>query len=154
MSLQNPTQSILSRRRRRRRRAHRLRQRKEMVSNDVGDTVRDTAISAFWRRSFTALRFSVFHHLLLNMSYFLPDLHSGWHVDQAILSEENRVVVIRFGSDADSQCMVMDETLSAISEKVSNFAVIYKCDIKEVPDFNKVHTYLNLIACQCSLTCL
>ncbi|POW23421.1 hypothetical protein PSHT_00034 [Puccinia striiformis] len=33
------------------------------------------------------------------MSYFLPHLPSGWHVDQAILAEENRVVIIRFGHD-------------------------------------------------------
>ena len=29
------------------------------------------------------------------MSYMLPHLHNGWQVDQAILSEEERVVVIR-----------------------------------------------------------
>lgn len=33
------------------------------------------------------------------MSYFLPKLESGWHVDQAILAEDNRVVVVRFGHD-------------------------------------------------------
>lgn len=32
-----------------------------------------------------------------SMSYLLPHLHSGFAVDQAILSEEDRVVVIRFG---------------------------------------------------------
>ena len=72
------------------------------------------------------------------MSYFLPHLPTGWHVDQAIVSEEDRVVVIRFGHDWDPQCMVMDETLYSISEKVQNFAVIYLVDITEVPDFNKV----------------
>src|SRR5260370_39571847 len=44
---------------------------------------------------------------------------------QANLSEEDRVVVIRFGHDWDSQCMKMDETLSGVSAKVQNFAVIY-----------------------------
>jgi len=39
------------------------------------------------------------------MSYLLPHLHSGWAVDQAILSEEERVVVIRFGHDWDDTCM-------------------------------------------------
>lgn len=72
------------------------------------------------------------------MSYFLPHLSSGWHVDQAILSEDDRVVVIRFGSDGDRQCMKMDETLWGVAEKVQNFAVIYLCDITQVPDFNKV----------------
>ena len=72
------------------------------------------------------------------MSYFLPHLPSGWHVDEAIKSEEDRVVVIRFGHDWDSQCMTMDETLYGVAEKVQNFAVIYLCDITKVPDFNKV----------------
>ena len=72
------------------------------------------------------------------MSYFLPHLPSGWHVDEAIKSEEDRVVIIRFGHDWDTQCMKMDETLYGVSEKVQNFAVIYLCDITLVPDFNKV----------------
>jgi len=74
------------------------------------------------------------------MSYFLPHLPSGWHVDEAIKSEEDRVVCIRFGHDWDSQCMTMDETLYSVAEKVQNFAVIYLCDITEVPDFNKVRS--------------
>jgi U5 snRNP protein, DIM1 family len=74
------------------------------------------------------------------MSYFLPHLPSGWHVDEAIKSEEDRVVVMRFGHDWDSQCMTMDETLYGVAEKVQNFAVIYLVDITEVPDFNKVRT--------------
>ena len=35
------------------------------------------------------------------MSYMLPHLDSGWAVDQAVLSEEDRVVIIRFGHDDD-----------------------------------------------------
>ena len=77
----------------------------------------------------------------LTMSYFLPHLPSGWHVDEAIKSEEDRVVVIRFGHDGDSQCMTMDETLYSVAEKVQNFAVIYLTDITEVPDFNKVRWF-------------
>lgn len=52
------------------------------------------------------------------MSYMLAHLHNGWQVDQAILSEEDRVVVIRFGHDWDPSCMKMDETLYGIAEKV------------------------------------
>lgn len=59
------------------------------------------------------------------MSFMLPHLHNGWQVDQAILSEEDRVVVIRFGHDWDPECMKMDETLFGIAEKVKNFAAIY-----------------------------
>ncbi|KAF9359799.1 MAG: mitosis protein DIM1-domain-containing protein [Benniella sp.] len=73
------------------------------------------------------------------MSYFLPHLTNGWQVDQAILSEEDRVVVIRFGTDWDSTCMQMDELLYSVAEKIKNFAVIYLVDITEVPDFNKMY---------------
>lgn len=43
------------------------------------------------------------------MSYMLPHLSNGWQVDQAILAEEDRVVLIRFGHDWDPSCMRMDE---------------------------------------------
>ena len=52
-------------------------------------------------------------------------LPSGWHVDQAIEVEEDRVVCIRFGHDWDPNCMVMDETLYGVQGKLQNFAVIY-----------------------------
>jgi U5 snRNP protein, DIM1 family len=82
--------------------------------------------------------FDRYHRLKqLIMSYFLPHLPSGWHVDEAIKSEEDRVVVLRFGHDWDTQCMTMDETLYSVAEKVQNFAVIYLVDITAVPDFNK-----------------
>ncbi|WVZ03195.1 hypothetical protein V8G54_024001 [Vigna mungo] len=59
------------------------------------------------------------------MSYLLPHLHSGWAVDQCILSEEERV--------ADT-CMQV-----SVAEKIKNFAVIYVVDISEVPDFNTMY---------------
>lgn len=39
------------------------------------------------------------------MSYLLPHLRSGYAVDQAILAEEDRVVIIRFGHDWEPNCM-------------------------------------------------
>ena len=53
----------------------------------------------------------------LKMSYMFSHLRNGWQVDQAILSEEDRVVVIRFGHDWDPTCMKMDEVLYSIAEK-------------------------------------
>lgn len=44
-------------------------------------------------------------------SIVLPHLVTGWHVDQAILSEEERLVIIRFGRDWDPECMRQDEVL-------------------------------------------
>ncbi|PQQ03632.1 hypothetical protein Pyn_11275 [Prunus yedoensis var. nudiflora] len=73
------------------------------------------------------------------MSYLLPHLHSGWAVDQAILAEEERLVIIRFGHDWDETCMQMDEVLAAVAETLKNFAVIYLVDITEVPDFNTMY---------------
>jgi DIM1 family U5 snRNP protein len=73
------------------------------------------------------------------MAYLLPHLHSGWEVDQAIITEEDRVVAIRFGRDQDPTCMIQDEILMNIAEKVKNFAVIYVVDIDEVPDFNNMY---------------
>jgi len=73
------------------------------------------------------------------MSYLLPHLLTGWDVDQAIVKEEDRVVVIRFGRDADDTCRVQDEVLANIAEKVRNFAVVYLVDIDEVPDFNNMY---------------
>lgn len=61
-------------------------------------------------------------------SITLPHLPTAWHVDQAILSEESRLVVIRFGNDTDSICVAQDDILSKIAEKVKSFAVIYLCN--------------------------
>lgn len=73
------------------------------------------------------------------MSYLLPHLQNGWEVDQAIVTEEDRVVVIRFGRDADPACMVQDEILASIAEKVKNFGVIYLVDIDQVKEFNSMY---------------
>jgi DIM1 family U5 snRNP protein len=73
------------------------------------------------------------------MSFLLPHLHSGWAVDCAIVNEEKRVVVIRFGRDADATCMQMDEAISRVAEDVKNFAVCYLVDVGEVPDFNEMY---------------
>ena len=44
----------------------------------------------------------------------LPHLTNGWQVDQAIMNEQERVVVIRFGHDWDPACMKMDEVCSTL----------------------------------------
>eukprot|EP01006_Ploeotia_vitrea_P063376 TRINITY_DN85421_c0_g1_i1.p1 TRINITY_DN85421_c0_g1~~TRINITY_DN85421_c0_g1_i1.p1 ORF type:complete len:142 (+),score=46.92 TRINITY_DN85421_c0_g1_i1:40-465(+) len=73
------------------------------------------------------------------MSYLLPNLQSGWAVDQAILHEEERLVVIRFGNEWDKTCMAMDEVLYRIAEKVKNFAVIYVCSLKAAKDLANLY---------------
>ena len=73
------------------------------------------------------------------MSYLLPHLASGWAVDQAILTEEERVVVIRFGHDEEPTCMLMDACLASIADRIKNYAVIYVVDITEVPWYNQMY---------------
>ncbi len=71
------------------------------------------------------------------MAYLLPHLDSAAAVNEALRSEEDRVVVIRWGTDSDSTCMIMDETLYKVAELVKNFAVIYLVDNTRVTDFNE-----------------
>lgn len=73
------------------------------------------------------------------MSYLLPHLRTAWDVDRTIVNEEKRVVVIRFGRDDDTTCMVMDQTLASLADDVKNFAVIYLVDIGEVPEFTEMY---------------
>lgn len=72
-------------------------------------------------------------------SVFLNNLRTGWHVDQAILSEDDRIVVIRFGDPAARECLLMDEMLFKIAPLISQFAVIYTCDTTQVLDFNDMY---------------
>ncbi|TID30040.1 hypothetical protein CANINC_001409 [Pichia inconspicua] len=70
---------------------------------------------------------------------FLQDLRSGWHVDQAILSESERIVIIRFGIPGTRECLLMDEKLAKMAPLVSRFAAVYTCDINTVTDFNDMY---------------
>jgi U5 snRNP protein, DIM1 family len=63
-------------------------------------------------------------------SVILPHLRTGWHVDQAIMNEEERLVVIRFGRDYEPDCMRQDEVLYKIADRVKNFAVLYGEQLK------------------------
>jgi U5 snRNP protein, DIM1 family len=83
------------------------------------------------------------------MSYMLPHLHTGWHVDQAIMSEDDRLVVIRFGRDYDQECMKQDEVLFKIAEVCKNFAVFYLVDIDEVPISTRCTNY-TILSRSCS----
>lgn len=95
-------------------------------------------------------------------SMVLPHLQNAWQVDQAILSEDERLVVVRFGrdshpdwyvvlkpiqsyiylfgfvhhADTTSHSLRQDDVLSKIADRVRTFAVIYLCDIEQTPDFN------------------
>ncbi|KAL0232879.1 hypothetical protein GEMRC1_011626 [Eukaryota sp. GEM-RC1] len=72
-------------------------------------------------------------------SFSLPHLCNGWEVDQAILYEKERLVIIRFGDDSHPDCMEMDETLYKTACRLINMAVIYLVDNTEVADFNTMY---------------
>ena len=69
----------------------------------------------------------------------LPHLDNGWEVDQAIINEGEKLVVIRFGHDWDPQCMQMDEVMLKGAAKLRNYVVMYVVDITKVPDFNTMY---------------
>ncbi|KAF9385168.1 Thioredoxin-like 4A [Podila verticillata] len=73
------------------------------------------------------------------MSAFLSHLTNVSEVDQAILTEDGRVVILRFGADWDPTCKAMDELLHSISDTIKNFAVIYLVDNTQVPEFNRMY---------------
>ena len=73
------------------------------------------------------------------MSSLLPHLKAGGGGDQGIGGGGGRLVVIRFGSDGDETCMLMDEVLAKTADRMKNWCVIYLVDIAEVPDFNGMY---------------
>ncbi|KAF7846361.1 hypothetical protein BT93_L4500 [Corymbia citriodora subsp. variegata] len=73
------------------------------------------------------------------MTAMIHDLPSAWHVDQACMSEDERLVIIRFGKADDREVMAQDELLYKVADRVRNFAVIYICDNQKVPDFNQMY---------------
>jgi len=73
------------------------------------------------------------------MSYLLQHLHTPQDVDATIQEDKEHVVIIWFGYDGDSTCIIMDEVLSSIANSVKNFARIFLVDIKEVDGFNVMY---------------
>jgi len=55
------------------------------------------------------------------------------------VTEEENLVVIRFGRDTDPECMKMDEILFKVAERVKQWVSVYVVDLDEVPDFNKMY---------------
>ncbi|TPX66109.1 hypothetical protein CcCBS67573_g07938 [Chytriomyces confervae] len=66
-------------------------------------------------------------------------LHSGTQVDDAILGEQDKLVIVRFGHGSNSSYISTDELLCSIAEAVAGIATIYLVDTLEVPDFNKMY---------------
>lgn len=109
--------------------------RHDQQRGDLGN--REAALTAIREVSAASHRFS-FSTVLRVCCSLVSLLCAAVCCSQAILSEEDRVVVIRFGHDYDKTCMGQDEVLFSLAEDVKNFAVVYLVDITEVPDFNTV----------------
>ena len=69
------------------------------------------------------------------------DLPHAFYVDQAIMTEEDRLVVIRFGDHRDPDCQRQDEVLEKAARMTRQWCVFYKCDNRprKVPDFNQMY---------------
>ncbi|KAF7132632.1 hypothetical protein RHSIM_Rhsim09G0071200 [Rhododendron simsii] len=72
------------------------------------------------------------------MSYLLPHLHSGWAVDQAILAEEERLVIIRFGHDWDETCMQVPFTSLSLSLSVCIYPLCTESVVQMYSSFGRV----------------
>ncbi|CAN9156275.1 unnamed protein product [Alternaria alternata] len=55
------------------------------------------------------------------------------------LSEEARIVCLRFGNDYTPECMEMDEMLYKIVDAVKDWVAIYVVDNQAIPDFNAMY---------------
>ncbi|KAG0362443.1 thioredoxin-like protein 4A-like protein [Gamsiella multidivaricata] len=73
------------------------------------------------------------------MSTPLLHLKTARQVDQAIRSEYDRLVIIRFGNNSDPLCTQVDELFGSVSGKIQSLAIVYKVDITQLTDFNRLY---------------
>lgn len=68
------------------------------------------------------------------MSYVLNKLNTKKDVDNAIKSCEDKVLVLRFGRDADTVCQQLDDivrkcdSLSILDDNTAIIACLFSCD--------------------------
>lgn len=72
-------------------------------------------------------------------SLLLTSLETNAAVDGIIQSTREKLVVIRFGTVGDPDCMRQDDVLARIAPVVKNFADIYIVDNKKVSGFNVLY---------------
>lgn len=71
----------------------------------------------------------------------IPELTSGWHIDQAILYDDSRLAIIRFGRPSRLTCKLMDDMLKSLQFKLINMAAMYFVDIDKVDDYNDIYDF-------------
>ena len=77
------------------------------------------------------------------MSYLLPHLHTGWHVDQAILSEKIASYIRSVETATRRACAKTDLPTSRKTKTLGTYLV----DIDEVPDFNEMYELYDPCTC-------
>ncbi|KAJ1634577.1 thioredoxin-like protein 4A-like protein [Pavlovales sp. CCMP2436] len=66
-------------------------------------------------------------------------LASAEQVDQTLLAERDRAVLLRFGRRADPTTAAADVLLHEIAHEVWLYCMIYLVDIDDVPEFTATH---------------
>lgn len=66
-------------------------------------------------------------------------LQNAWQVDQAILTDTERLVILRFGIDGTVSCTLMDDLILKVAPILRRFCVFYAVDTASIPDFNKMY---------------
>eukprot|EP00002_Diphylleia_rotans_P023587 TRINITY_DN4641_c0_g1_i1.p1 TRINITY_DN4641_c0_g1~~TRINITY_DN4641_c0_g1_i1.p1 ORF type:complete len:150 (+),score=37.46 TRINITY_DN4641_c0_g1_i1:51-500(+) len=75
------------------------------------------------------------------MSFLLKHLTTKKEVDNAIQSTKGRVLVLRFGRDSDTNCLVLDDILAKAEAELARMAAIYLVDLDQVPIYT---TYFDI----------
>lgn len=71
------------------------------------------------------------------MSYVLNKLSSKKEVDNAIRHTEDKVLVLRFGRESETECMKLDDILAKTTQALSKMAEIYIVPVNNVPEYVK-----------------
>ncbi|XP_065829320.1 thioredoxin-like protein 4B [Oscarella lobularis] len=71
------------------------------------------------------------------MSYLIRRLKTKKDVDAAIKTNEDLVVVLRFGRETDPSCLQLDEILAKTEPLLAKMASIYTIDIENVPVYRE-----------------
>jgi DIM1 family U5 snRNP protein len=65
----------------------------------------------------------------------VPELRSLTAIQRALAAETERVVALRFTSDATAEdCQFMDEVLARSAVRVQRFGVVFGVDLRQVPE--------------------
>mmetsp|Transcript_14138 Transcript_14138/g.20828 ORF Transcript_14138/g.20828 Transcript_14138/m.20828 type:complete len:151 (-) Transcript_14138:98-550(-) len=70
-------------------------------------------------------------------SLFLKQLNTKREVDNAIRNTVDKVVILRFGSVHDLDCLKMDEILASVEVSLENMAQIFTVDPNDVPIYSE-----------------